>query len=305
MSLYRGMARKEDAARPGAAGPAWLSLGTAVVVLAAKSAAYLVTGSRAVLADALESVVNVVAAAFMVVAVRVAALPPDENHPWGHGKIEFLSAGFEGALILAAAAAIGVDAGSALLSGDFGPRHIETGLLLVVGATAANAAVGLALLGRGKTLHSAALEADGRHLLSDVVTSAGSIGGLLAVRLTGLPVLDPLAALGSALLIVVSGFRLLRRSLAGMMDEQDPGDAARLREALAAVREPELLGFSALRSRHQGSVHLVDVTLLVRPELSVSEGYSLAQRIAMTLEETLHASRVTCHVAPGEAPSEG
>ena len=186
---------------------AWLSLLLSGGLLAVKFLAYQLTGSAAVLSDALESIVNVIASSFALFSVTLSARPPDESHPYGHGRVEFFSAGFEGALIVAAAVAIFVTA----LPRLFHPQplaQLSLGIGLVGGAGVLNALLGLCLQYVGRRTHSLALVADGKHLLSDAYTSAGVLVGILGVWLTGWHVLDALTALVVALHILVMGGRL-------------------------------------------------------------------------------------------------
>ena len=200
---------------------AWLSLLLSGGLLAVKFLAYQLTGSAAVLSDALESIVNVIASSFALFSVTLSARPPDASHPYGHGRIEFFSAGFEGALIMAAAVAIVC----AALPRVFAPQpltQLSLGTGLVCGAGVANALLGLYLQYVGHRTHSHALVADGKHLLSDAYTSAGVLVGILGVWLTGWDVLDALTALVVALHILVMGGRLVRESIARLMDEAEP-----------------------------------------------------------------------------------
>ena len=187
---------------------AWLSLLVSGCLLAVKFLAYQLTGSAAVLSDALESIVNVIASSFALFSVTLSARPPDASHPYGHGRVEFFSAGFEGALIMAAAGAIFC----AALPRVFAPQpltQLSLGIGLVCGAGVANALLGVYLQYVGHRTHSLALVADGKHLLSDAYTSAGVLVGILGVWLTGWDVLDALTALVVALHILVMGGRLV------------------------------------------------------------------------------------------------
>src|SRR5262244_2566631 len=200
---------------------AWLSLLVSGGLLAVKFVAYQLTDSAAVLSDALESIVNVIASSFALFSVTLSARPPDASHPYGHGRVEFFSAGFEGALIATAAVAIVWAAFPRVLS----PQPIaqlSLGMTLVCAAGAANALLGVYLQYVGRRTHSLALVADGKHLLSDAYTSAGVLVGILGVWLTGWHVLDALTALGVALHILVMGGHLVRESIARLMDEAEP-----------------------------------------------------------------------------------
>lgn len=209
-------ARQSSAARLAAG-----SVAVAVAVLALKAMAWWVTGSVALYADALESIVNVAAALAALVAVRLSALPADANHPYGHSKAEYFSAVLEGALIIVAALLILHEAWGAFQA-PRAPEQAGIGLAVAAVASGINAAWALFLGRRGKALRSPALMADARHLWADVVTSAGVLVGVGLVTLTGLLWLDPLLAALTAVNIIFSGWRLLRESVGGLMDEAVP-----------------------------------------------------------------------------------
>ena len=239
-----------------------LSLVTGVVILLGKLGAYLATGSTAVLSDALESVVNVVAALLLLYSISLAAEPADRNHPYGHGKVEFFSAGVEGTLIVIAALVIGVEAGRGLW---YGPElhNLDLGLVLVTTLTGLNAVVGLYLIRTGERTRSVALVADGKHLMTDVVTSVGVVAGLLVVRLTGWVILDPLVALALAANILRMGAVLLRQAIAGLMDEADLELLGTLAQALDGRRDPAWIDVHTLRAWRSGALHHIDLHLVV------------------------------------------
>src|SRR5205823_2290679 len=230
---------------------AWLSLLLSAGLLAVKFLAYQLTGSAAVLSDALESIVNVIASGFALFSITLSARPPDASHPYGHGRVEFFSAGFEGALIAAAAVAIFVTAFPRVLF----PQPIaqlSLGMALVCGAGAANALLGVYLQHVGRRSHSPALVADGKHLLSDAYTSAAVLVGMLLVRLTGWNVLDGLIALAVALHILVMGGRLLRESIARLMDEAEPALLQSIVQTLQTARQPSWIDLHNLRAWRSG-----------------------------------------------------
>ena len=239
-----------------------LALAVGVVVFAAKVAAWIVTGSVAVFSDAMESIVNVVAALLLVWSLRMAAQPADRDHPYGHGKAEFLSAAVEGALIIVAALLIGVQALRDLVVGAK-PDRLDTGLALVAGASLLNGLLGLYLVRIGKRTHSLALVADGRHILTDVWTSGGVLVGLLAVMLTGRLWLDPLVALLVAANIVREGWRLVSHAVGGLLDEADLALLAQLAAALDESRPPEWIDVHGLRAWRSGAEAHVDLHLVV------------------------------------------
>lgn len=274
-----------------------VSVAVAVILLVAKAFAAAVTGSAAILSDALESIVNVVAAGFGVVAIRVASRPPDDSHPYGHGKIEFFAAGFEGGMIGIAALLILVESGRRFFVGS-NVEHLGFGIILSVAAAGVNLVLGLALVRIGRRVESPTLVADGRHVLTDVITTGAAVVGLGLVQVTGWTGFDPLAAVLAGLWILRSGWHLVREAVAGLMDEADPDDVARLAAALEELHEPRLLGYVGLRSRHQGRAHLIDLTIHVPEAMSVQEGHGVATRVERALEECFEEATATCHVEP-------
>src|SRR6266567_6502158 len=208
-----------------------ISLAVAVVLLGAKYQAYLLTGSTAILSDALESIVNVVAAVFGLGGLIFAGRPADRNHPYGHGKIEFFSAAFEGGLIAFAAVVIIYEVVLSLIRGGE-VRQLESGLLIVLAAGLVNLVLGWYLVRTGRKHASLTLVADGQHVLSDFYTSAGIVVGLLLVRVTGVPWLDPLVAAVVALNLMWTGFRLVRHAAGGLLDEEDTRLLNRLLDVL-------------------------------------------------------------------------
>jgi cation diffusion facilitator family transporter len=196
---------------------AWLSIFAALLTIGLKSAAYLLTGSVGLLSDALESVINLAAAVVALLLLKLATRPPDEEHSYGHDKVEYFASGIEGTLILLAAAAIAWAAASRLLA----PQPLEqvgVSLIISLAATIINLVVGQILIRAGRKHHSITLEADGQHLMIDVWTSIGVILGIWAVGATGWLVLDPLVGLLVAVNIIWGGIRLMRRSALGLMD---------------------------------------------------------------------------------------
>lgn len=256
-----------------------LSLGVAVVLLGVKSYAWLLTGSQAIFSDAAESIVNVVAAAFAFRVLAWAGQPADREHPFGHGKIEFFSAAFEGGLVVAAALAILWQATDALVD-RAEPRELDLGLLLTLAAGLANGALGWHLVRHGRKHRSAAIEADGHHVLSDFVTSLGVVAGLLAVRFTGLWWLDPAIAFAMGLLLVRTGWRLVRRSVGALLDEEDPAFVARL----VAMLEPHVRGglirIHQLRALRAGRFHHISAHLVVPEFWSVQRAHAAADALA-------------------------
>lgn len=280
--------------------PVLLSLVAALATLALKSAAYLMTGSVGLFSDALESVINVVTAAVALFSLWYAAQPVDANHTYGHEKIEFFSSGLDGILILVAAAGIAWFAVRRL----FLPEPLESlglGLLIAVVASLINLGVARWLLRVGRARRSIVLEADGQHLMADVVTTAAVLIGLGLVWATGWEVFDPLLALLVAGHIGLTGFGLIRRSFHGLMDHAlPPADQATLRRAIEGEL-PAGVTYHALRTRQAGARRFADCHVLVPGTWRVSEAHDLANRIEGAVERSLPGLEMTIHIEPIEA----
>ncbi|MDB4928001.1 MAG: cobalt-zinc-cadmium resistance protein [Myxococcaceae bacterium] len=275
------------------------SLATGVAVLLLKGAAWRLTGSVALLSDAMESIVNVVASFAMLFAVRIARLPADRNHPYGHGKAEYLSAVLEGLLIAVAAVLSIVAAGGRLVH----PRALEgvgAGLAVSAFASALNGLLAWRLIAAGKALRSPALAADGRHVLSDVITTAGVLVGVGLARLTGWWRLDPLLACFVAVNILWMGWKLVRQSVGALMDEVlDEGEVARVRAVAERVaREGGAHGIEGFRLRRAGSSAHCDMTLVVPGEMAVRTAHALCDRIEDALRAEEPDLGVVVHVEP-------
>lgn len=280
---------------------AWLSILAALTTMALKTLAWWVTGSVGLLSDAMESVVNLVAAVVALVALRVASQPADEHHAFGHGKAEYFSAGVEGALILVAAASIAWAAVERLLD----PRGLESvgvGLGVSVVAATLNGVVAVVLLRAGRSHRSIALEADGRHLFTDVWTSAGVLVGVGLVSFTGWTVLDPLVALAVAANIVVAGVLLVRRSVEGLMDVGlGELDVATIDGALDRFRADGVV-FHALRTRQAGQQRFVSLHVLVPGAWTVQRGHDLLEQIEASVRGALPGVVIDTHLEPVEDP---
>jgi cation diffusion facilitator family transporter len=284
---------------------AWLSIAAAVATIALKSGAYLITGSVGLLSDAMESVVNLVAAVIALVAIRIAARPADETHHYGHGKVEYFSAGAEGLMIVVAAALIVISAVQRLLS----PQPLEElgiGLAITVLATAINGAVGLLVLRAGRRHRSITLVADGKHLLTDVWTSVGVVAGVGIVALTGWLALDSLVAIAVAINILWTGGVLVRRSVHGLMDHAMPADEVdRLVATLRTVsaRYPDgHVSFHALQTREAGRERFVSMHVLVPGSWTVARGHDLLEEVEACVQEALPGAQVHTHLEPAEDP---
>jgi cation diffusion facilitator family transporter len=279
-----------------------LSFGIGALLLVIKFYAYRLTHSSAVLSDALESIINVVASAFALVSVILAAKPADESHPYGHGKIAFFSAGFEGALIIVAALGI-FKVG---ITGLLAPRplpSLQAGLLLVLAASAINLLLGIGLVRVGRQTDSLVLVADGQHLITDVYTSAGVLVGLLLVHLTGWYWLDGAVACLLGLNILVTGANLLRQAFSGLMDAANPQLLERIAALIERHRKALWIDVHQLRAWKSGDYVHIDFHLILPRDLSLEK----AHREAETLEALLMAefgpqASVLVHMDPCREP---
>jgi len=279
----------------------WLSIAAAVATIALKTTAWLLTGSVGLLSDAAESVVNLVAAVFAMAALRWATKPADEEHAYGHAKAEYFSAGVEGALIFVAAVSIAITAVDRLLH----PQPIEdvgVGLGVSAAASLINLAVGWLLLRTGRRERSIILEANGKHLMTDVWTSAGVIIGVAGVVITGWERLDALVALAVAVNIVLTGGGLVRRSVGGLMDRAlDEPERRQIEEVLARFERDDVQ-FHALRTRQAGSRAFVSLHVLVPGAWSVQRGHDVIEDVEAALRERLPYVTVFTHLEPAEDP---
>ncbi len=280
---------------------AWLSIAAAIGTIGLKGAAWWLTGSIGLLSDALESLVNLAGAIMALAMITLAEQPADEQHPYGHGKAEYFSSGFEGLLIRLAAIAIGVSATHRLLNPQ-ALSDIGIGLLVSVAASALNFTVARVLQAAGRRYRSLTLEADAQHLMTDVWTSAGVVVGVGATVATGALWLDPLIALLVAGNIVWSGWKLIHRSASGLMDRALPAeDHARVVDILESYRG-ERIDYHALRTRESGARRFVEVHLLVPGAWTVRRGHDLAERVEGDIRAALERTTVITHLEPLEDP---
>lgn len=303
--------------RVGASAPAdltrfaWLSIGAAAGTLTLKSLAALLTGSVGLLSDAAESVVNLAAAVIALLALRIAARPPDEGHNFGHGKVEYLSASVEAVMIFVAALGIMVTALQRLID----PRPLESvgpGLLVSAVAGLVNGAVAVTLIRAGRRHGSLTLTADGKHLMTDVWTSVGVIVGVVLVAVTGYLRLDPLVALLVGANIVVTGVGLLRNALAGLMDKAISTSArAELDRVLDEFTRQRRVSVHSVRTRAMGRENVVSVHLVVPAGWSIEQAHELTQDLEVAVASRLRHTHVQTHVEPeghvhlGDRPAPG
>jgi cation diffusion facilitator family transporter len=288
--------------RPSLTRYAWLSLAAAVATVTLKLLAYAITGSVGLLSDALESLVNVLAGGMAVAMLRIAERPPDEEHPYGHTKAEYFSSGLEGILILAAALCIGWAAWRRLLA----PLPLDqpaVGLVIVVLATLINFVVARILIRVGSRNDSITLEANARHLMTDVWTSSGVVVGVGLVAVTGWHRLDALIAIAVALHIVVTGFDLMRRSALGMLDTAiGTAEQERVGEVLREY-QARGIGFHAVRTRQAGGRRFVSLHVLVPGEWTVHRGHELLEEVEAAIRCAVPTVTVFTHLEPLEDPA--
>lgn len=276
---------------------AWLSIVAAIATIALKTIAWWITGSVSLLADALESLVNLAGASFALWMILITRVPADDEHPFGHGKAEYFAGGFEGVLIFGAAVAIIVTAVQRLLH----PQQLEAiglGLGFSVLSTAINFGVAVTLRKAGVRLNSFALEADSRHLMTDVWTSVGVVAGVLVVDMTGWLRIDPLVAIAVGVHIIVEGYRLVRASVDGMMDGALVEDRlANIKSALDAFAERDV-SYKNLKTRRAGTVSFIQVDILVPREWTVGQGHDILDEIESRLASAVPDANIVTHLEP-------
>ncbi|MGJ4935665.1 cation diffusion facilitator family transporter [Bradyrhizobium sp. HKCCYLRH3083] len=273
------------------------SLMVGTIVLGLKYLAYWITGSVALYSDAVESIVNVVTAVVALGAVRIAAKPADANHPFGHHKVEYFSAVIEGVMIVVAALLIIHEAYGNFFNARAFSAPAE-GLAVNALASAINAVWCWLLITRGKRLRSPALVADGRHLLTDVVSSGGVVVGLGLAVMLQLPILDPALAVLVAVNILWSGWQVLKESTSGLMDEAvSDTTLARIRQIISAHADGALEAHD-VRTRHAGKLTFIEFHLVVPGEMSVNQAHEICDRIEAALREDDEHSWITIHVEP-------
>lgn len=282
---------------------AWLSILAASLTIALKLAAYYLTDSVGLLSDALESLINLAAAIIALLLLHAAAAPPDEEHAFGHDKAEYFASGIEGTLILIAAIGIGWTS----ISRIFAPRPIEAvGIGLAVSAVASliNLFVGFILIRAGREHHSITLEADGRHLMTDVWTSVGVIAGVFLVSATNWLILDPIIALLVAVNITWTGVRLMRRSANGLMDAAvAPKEKQTIAEVLEKYVKNEGIEYHALRTRESGVRKFISLHVVVPGEWTVTRGHQLCEQIENDIRRVIKNAVVFTHLESLDDPT--
>lgn len=278
----------------------WLSIATAIVTVLIKGAGAWLTNSVGLWSDAMESTVNLVAALVALWALRISAKPADHNHDFGHGKAEYMSAAVEGTLIFVAAAVIIVGAIQRLIV----PVELEQlglGLALVTLASVLNLGTGLLLLRAGRRHRSITLEADGRHLLTDVWTSVGVLVAIGLVALTGWKILDPLIALAVGVNILLTGYRLVRRSVVGLLDGTLPADEVeQVTAALHRVCDDPRVEITEVRTRESGRQRFVYATLTVPGAWTVKRSHDMADAVEEAISAALPGASTFVHIEPAD-----
>lgn len=259
-----------------------LSFAVSVLLMGLKFLTYYLTSSAAVLSDALESIINVVASAFAAVSVWLSAKPPDKDHPYGHGKIEYFSAGFEGALIICAAAGIFYTGITNLLNPQQLP-YLKQGLLMLLAATIVNVLLGISLLKTGKRTDSITLIADGKHIITDVYTSVAVILGLAMVYWTGWLWVDGALACLVGVNILITGSQLVKQSFARLMDASDTQLLDRIVQTLEKHRQPEWIDIHQLRAWRAGNLIHIDLHLVLPKDLSMDDAHAQAMAVETLL----------------------
>jgi cation diffusion facilitator family transporter len=277
-----------------------LSLAVGLLMLVGKTYAYFITNSSAILSDAAESVIHVLAVGFAAFSLWLSFKPPDTDHPYGHDKVTYFSAGIEGGLIITAALFIIVESVIKWLGG-LRIENLDDGTMIIAGASGVNAFLGFYLVWKGKKHNSLILVANGKHVLTDSWTSFGVVGGLILVILTGWLPFDPILAIAVAVNILWSGGKLIRISVGGLMDEVDPGVDKELRDILDAETKSRSLEYHELRHRTSGNTVWIDFHLLFPSGTSIDVAHDQATEIEAALHNKLHnPCMITTHMEPNE-----
>lgn len=269
-----------------------------ITLMAIKFYAYQITGSSAILSDALESIINVVAGAFAMFSIVVSAKPPDKTHPYGHGKIEFFSAGFEGALIIIAAIGI-FKTGISHILNPHPLDDLQQGIFLLVGATAVNLLLGILLIRVGKRNDSLVLTADGKHILTDVYTSGGVLAGLFLVDFTGWYLLDGVIAIIIGINILFTGAKLVKESYAGLMNKAEPDLLKEIAELLITNRKEIYIDIHQLRAWRSGNLIHIDFHLILPRDFSLECAHRENKDLEKTIQQYFNGrASVMIHLDP-------
>ncbi|MFQ5827107.1 MAG: cation diffusion facilitator family transporter [Dehalococcoidia bacterium] len=276
-----------------------LSIASNTVLILVKIGVGLAMGSISVVAEGLHSMLDLMAAVIAFFGIRVASRPPDSEHPFGHGKAESLSAGIEGGLIFLAAAVIVVEAGRRIFAG-VSLQLLEVGMGVMLLSVVVNIGVSRYLFRVARRTESVALEADAWHLTTDVYTSLGVLAGLVVVRLTGFNLLDPLIAMGVAMLIVKAAWDVTRKSWMGLLDERLPAEEEGIIASAILEHGREMVGFHQLRTRKSGNVRYIDLHLVLEKNVTLEQSHKLCDHLEADIKTRLPGSAVNIHCEPPE-----
>jgi len=274
---------------------ATLSLIIGILLLLVKFSAYLITDSAAIFSDAAESVINVVAAAVALYSVMLSSKPADKDHPYGHGKIEYFSAGFEGLLIALAGIVIIYSSINRIISGTQ-PFQLGTGILLIGISSIINLVLSLYIINNGKKTESLALIADGKHILTDVYTSGGIVVGLIIVMITEIYIFDPIIAILVAVNIFVTGFKLVRQSVGGLMNEVEPDTLEKITKTIIDIRKSFWIDLHELRFWRSASTTFIDFHLVLPYYYSIKQAHDSDDLISEKIKEVLTESQIKIHL---------
>jgi cation diffusion facilitator family transporter len=280
---------------------AWLSIAAAVVTITMKATAYYLTGSVGLLSDALESTVNLAAAIVALIALSIVVRPANDEFTFGFYKVEYFASGFEGGMILLAAAAIIISAIPRLIH-PVPLEQLGLGLVISTAASLINLAVSLVLMRAGKRYNSITLQADARHLMTDVWTTAGVLVGIALVMLTGYARLDPIIAIIVAINILFTGYRLLVRSGRGLMDISLPPEEMNTLKSILDSYQVDGIRYHALRTRQAAARKFMIVHLLVPGEWTVRHGHQVAEQVEIEVRKAIPNSNIATHIEPVEDP---
>ena len=272
----------------------YLSLIISCLLFLAKMGAFLLTGSAAVFSDAAESIVNILATSMAIVSINISAKPADDSHKYGHGNIEYFSAGIEGALIFVAAIVIIFQSISDLIAGTH-LRSLSIGVAVIASAGIINLLLGLYLVNTGKKTDSITLIADGKHILTDSFTSIGVIIGIVMVMITDIPILDPLVAIIVALNIIKTGYKLMRVSIGGLMLETDPDILEKISGYLSRIKKGFWIDIHELRYWKSGDKIFIDFHLILPYYFTIEQTHREDKEIAEKLEHELNNSQIKTH----------
>jgi len=276
---------------------ALLSVGSNTLLMLAKFAIWLVTGSVAVLSDAANSAGDLVASGIAFAGVRAAARPADDDHPYGHEKTENLAAAVEGVLVLAAGVAVGIEATRRLFSDDGALVRLDLAIAVMAVSAVVNLIVSTRLRRVARRTGSPAIDGEATHLASDVWTSAGAAIGLILVAITGWTALDALVGIAISAYVIVVGARLVWRAVQVLLDSSLPADElAAIEAVLAGFSERDGIGFHALRGRRAGSKRHVDLHMVVPPETTVRQGHAMSGRVKSAVQASLPNAEVLIHL---------